>query len=42
MENITRTVYGAELQTNLLLNITPPMRPNSTLNQKLGIEANTS
>jgi hypothetical protein len=37
MELITRTVYGASLQTSLLLNIPVDIKPNTTLNEKFGI-----
>ena len=39
MENITRTVYGATLQTATLLGKTPKIHPLSTLNTKFGIQA---
>lgn len=37
MELITRTVYGAQLQTCLLLNLPLDIKPNSTLNEKFGV-----
>lgn len=39
MENITRTVYGSALQSALYLNLPVPIKPNSTLNEKFGIQA---
>jgi len=39
MENITRSVYGSNLQTALLLNLPVTIPANSTLNEKLTIEA---
>ena len=37
MELITRTVYGAQLQTCLLLNLPLSILPNTTLNEKFGV-----
>lgn len=42
MENIIRTVLGASLQTSQLLGKSISIKPNSTLNQKLTIQENTS
>lgn len=42
MENITRTVYGSSLQTALLLGLPVPIVANSTLNEKLNIQASTA
>jgi hypothetical protein len=39
MENITRTVYAAYVQTCLFLNTSPAYPTNSTLNEKLNINA---
>lgn len=39
MENITRTVYAAYMQTCLFLNTPPAYPTNSTLNEKLAINA---
>lgn len=39
MENVTRTCYGAALQTSLLLGIPLVIPANSTLNEKLNIQA---
>lgn len=39
MENITRTVYAASVQTNLFLKIAQAYPENSTLNEKFGINA---
>lgn len=37
---VTRTIYSAELQTAKYLQIPYPIRPNTTLNQKLDIQVN--
>lgn len=42
MELITRTVYGAQLQTCLLLNLPLVIQPNTTLNQKFGVLPTTA
>lgn len=41
MNNITRTIYGAQLQTCLYLGKAVTYLENTTLNQKFGIAANT-
>lgn len=41
MENITRTVYAASVQTNLLLKTPQAYPENTTLNEKFGINAGT-
>lgn len=38
MENITRTIYGAELQTCLLMGLPLTIKVNSTLNERFGIQ----
>ena len=38
-EIFTRTIYGGKLQTQLLLGKTPVLEANTTLNEKLGIQA---
>jgi hypothetical protein len=42
MENIVRTVYGSALQTALLLGRPTVILPNTTLNEKLNIQATTA
>jgi hypothetical protein len=42
MENVTRTVYGARLQSALLLGLPLEIAPNSTMNQDLGIQENVA
>ena len=42
MENITRTIYGAKLQSSLLLNKPVIIDTNSTLNEKFSIQANVA
>jgi len=42
MKTITRTVYGAYLQTCMLLNLPFSMASNSTLNEKFGVESGTA
>lgn len=44
MNNITRTVYGSNIQTCLLLGIPvgPTIKPSTTLNEKFGVEATTA
>lgn len=39
MKIITRTIYGARLQNNLLLGLTHDLVANTTLNERLGIQA---
>lgn len=39
MEQMTRTVYSAALQTGLLLNLPVPIKPNSTLNERFNIQS---
>ena len=39
MSIITRTIYGAELQVCMLHGVPYPIRPNTTLNEKLSIRA---
>ncbi len=38
MENITRTIYGAQLQTCLLMGLPLVIKTNSTLNERFGIQ----
>lgn len=38
MEQMTRTVYSAALQTGLLMNLPVPIKPNSTLNERFSIQ----
>jgi len=40
MDNVTRTIYGAHLQTCKMLNKPFTVLPNSTLNQKFNISQN--
>lgn len=42
MENVTRTIYGAKLQTNLLLGLPHVVTPNTSLNQKFNIQSNVA
>lgn len=42
MENATRTVYGASVQTDLYLGLPHQFTANTTLNEALGINANTT
>lgn len=39
MRKITRTIYGADLQTSLLLDMPYTVDPHSTLNERFGIRA---
>lgn len=39
MENITRTVFGSYLQTCMLMGLPFSVMPNTTLNEKFGIQA---
>lgn len=41
-ENITRTVYGAVVQTTLFLDQTFELIPNTTLNEKFGVQSGVS
>lgn len=40
MRTITRTIYGSALQTAMLLKLPYTVVPNTTLNEKFGIQAN--
>jgi hypothetical protein len=41
MRNVTRTVYGAAMQTAMYIGKSYQVQENSTLNEKFGIQANT-